>query len=63
MRSATRLINEHRDRLEDLAGALLRDEVLERAEIVRIMEGVPRVARPRGSGLRVVAATPTPPPD
>jgi len=62
MRSAVRLIKEHRDRLEALAGALLRDEVLERDGIERIMEGVPRVARQRGSGLRVVAATPTPPP-
>ncbi len=62
MRSAVRLIKEHRDRLEALAGALLRDEVLERDGIERIMEGVPRVARQRGGGLRVVAATPTPPP-
>ena len=59
MRSAIRLINAHRDRLEALAGALLRDEVLERAEIERIMEGAPRVERRRGAGeLRVVAAQP-----
>ncbi len=63
MRSAIRLITEHRDRLDALAGALLRDEVLERDGIERIMEGVPRIHRDRGSGLRVVAAArPTPPP-
>jgi cell division protease FtsH len=60
MRSAVRLIREHRDRLEALAGALLRDEVLERAGIERIMDGVPRVTRQRGKGLRVVAVAPTP---
>jgi cell division protease FtsH len=48
MRAAARLITEHRDKLDSLAGALLRNEVLERADIDRIMEGVPR--------LRVVAA-------
>jgi cell division protease FtsH len=48
MRTASRLITEHRDKLDDLAGALLRNEVLERTDIDRIMEGVPR--------LRVVAA-------
>ncbi len=60
MRSAIRLITEHRDRLDALAGALLRDEVLERDEIERIMAGVPRVKRDRGGGLRVVAARPDP---
>jgi cell division protease FtsH len=56
MRGASRLINEHRDRLERLASALLRNEVLERADIDRIMEGVPRLHRTPGRGLRVVAA-------
>ncbi len=60
MRAAIRLITEHRDRLDALAGALLRDEVLERDEIERIMAGVPRVKRDRGGGLRVVAARPDP---
>ena len=48
MRSAARIITEHRGQLDDLAQELLRNEVLERADIERIMEGVPR--------LRVVAA-------
>ena len=62
MRSAVRLIKEHRDRLEALAGALLRDEVLERADIERIMEGVPRVTRERGGGFQIAAAAPFSPP-
>jgi cell division protease FtsH len=48
MRAAARLITEHREKLDGLAGALLRNEVLERGDIDRIMDGVPR--------LRVVAA-------
>ena len=40
-----------------LANALLRNEVLERKDIDRIMEGVPRFHRSPGEGLRVVAAT------
>jgi cell division protease FtsH len=65
MRAATRLISEHRDKLDQLAGALLRNEVLERPDIDRIMEGVPRLHRTPGRGLRVVAARPeelAPPP-
>jgi cell division protease FtsH len=56
MRGAARLITEHRDKLDALAGALLRNEVLERADIDRIMDGVPRFHRSPGAGLRVVAA-------
>jgi cell division protease FtsH len=48
MRAASRLITEHRTQLNELAGELLRNEVLERTDIDRIMDGVPR--------LRVVAA-------
>jgi cell division protease FtsH len=55
MRIALRLIDEHRDRLERMAAALLRNEVLERADIDAIMDGVPRVPR-QGGGLRVAAA-------
>jgi EAL domain-containing protein (putative c-di-GMP-specific phosphodiesterase class I) len=51
-----RLIVEHRTKLDQLAGALLRNEVLERSDIDRIMEGVPRFHRSPGQGLRVVAA-------
>jgi cell division protease FtsH len=56
MRGAARLITEHRDKLDALAAALLRNEVLERADIDRIMDGVPRFYRTPGHGLRVVAA-------
>jgi cell division protease FtsH len=56
MRGSVRIINEHRERLDQLASALLRNEVLERADIDRIMDGVPRLHRTPGRGLRVVAA-------
>jgi cell division protease FtsH len=56
MRGAVRILTDHRDRLERLTSALLRNEVLERADIDRIMEGVPRLHRSPGRGLRVVAA-------
>jgi cell division protease FtsH len=58
MRGAVRIITEHRDKLDKLAHALLRNEVLERGDIDRIMEGVPRLHRMPGQGLRVVAARP-----
>jgi cell division protease FtsH len=54
-RAAGRLISEHRDKLDELATALLRNEVLERADIERIMAGTRRFRRGAG-GLRVVAA-------
>jgi cell division protease FtsH len=57
LRGAMRLITEHRAKLDQLAGALLRNEVLERRDIDRIMEGVPRFHRTPGQGLRVVAAS------
>jgi cell division protease FtsH len=56
MRRCTRMIIEYREKLDQLASALLRDEVLEREDIDRIMEGVPRFHRSAGMGLRVVAA-------
>src|SRR3954447_4588955 len=59
MRGAVRLITDHRSKLDQLASALLRNEVLERKDIDRIMEGVPRFHRSPGEGLRVVAATRT----
>ena len=40
MRRAVRLITEYRAQLDQLAGALLRQEVLEREDIERIMDGV-----------------------
>ena len=54
-RAAARLIGEHRDKLDEMAAGLLRNEVLERGDIDRIMAGTPRFRRGVG-GLRVVAA-------
>jgi cell division protease FtsH len=56
MRGSVRLITEHRDKLDQLAASLLRNEVLERRDIDKIMDGVPRLHRSPGAGLRVVAA-------
>jgi cell division protease FtsH len=56
MRRCTRIILDYREKLDQLATALLRDETLEREDIDRIMEGVPRFHRSPGLGLRVVAA-------
>jgi cell division protease FtsH len=62
-RHAQELITEHRQTLERFAQELLENEVLERPQIDRIMDGVPRierrVARPE---LRVAAATKQQPP-
>ena len=57
-RAAQKLIVSHRALLEALAQELLENEVLDRDSIDRIMEGVPRMERAPGVGLRVVAATP-----
>jgi cell division protease FtsH len=57
MRGAIRIITEHRDKLDRLASELLRNEVLERGDIDRIMDGTPRLRRTPGHGLRVVAAS------
>jgi len=55
------LIASHRHKLDELAQALLDREILERADLDRIMGDVPKVARPgRSTGLRAVAATPPP---
>jgi cell division protease FtsH len=56
-RAAQKMIVGHRSQLDALAGELLEHEVLERDSIERIMEGVPRLERAPGIGLRVVAAT------
>jgi cell division protease FtsH len=56
-RGATELIGAHRGKLDELAEALLAHEVLEREQIDRIMDGVPRLERRPETGLRVVAAT------
>jgi cell division protease FtsH len=56
-RAAQKLIIAHRPQLDALAHELLEHEVLERVAIERIMEGVPRMERAPGVGLRVVAAS------
>jgi cell division protease FtsH len=55
-RAAERLIRAHRSKLDELAERLLANEVLNRAEIEQIMEGVPRLERAPGVGLRIAAA-------
>jgi cell division protease FtsH len=55
-RAAQRMILAHRRQLDALANELLEHEVLERDSIERIMDGVPRLERAPGVGLRVVAA-------
>jgi cell division protease FtsH len=56
MRSALKIVRSRRDKLDALAFALLRNEVIERPEIERIMADVERPATPAGSDLRVVAS-------
>jgi cell division protease FtsH len=56
MREALRIVRSRRDKLDALAFALLRNEVLERPEIDRIMGDVERPSVPAGTDLRVVAA-------
>jgi cell division protease FtsH len=57
LRMALRIVREHREQLDALAFALLRNEVLERPEIERIMGTLARGAdRSSVGGLRVVAA-------
>jgi cell division protease FtsH len=53
-RTAHDLLSAHRDKLDEFAAELLRHEVLERESIERIMEGVPRMERTPGRGLRVL---------
>ncbi len=55
-RAAHELLTGQRDKLEEIAARLLEHEVLERADIDRIMRGVPRMERRPGRGLQVVAA-------
>jgi len=56
MRRAMRLISEHREQLDGLAAGLLRNEVLERQDIDRVMEGAAPRRQSGAHGLRVVAA-------
>lgn len=56
-RASMKLILSHRAQLDALAGELLENEVLDRDAIERVMDGVPRLERAPGVGLRVVAAS------
>jgi cell division protease FtsH len=58
-RAALSIVESHRPQLDSLASTLLANEVLERADIDRIMSGVPKAAPPRiGRGeLGIAAAT------
>src|SRR6516165_9334174 len=55
-RAAERLIDTHREQLDQLASTLLSNEVLERGDIDRIMGDVPRAAPSRIGELSVAAA-------
>jgi cell division protease FtsH len=61
-RAAQKMILSHRRQLDELARELLVQEVLDREAIERIMDGVPRLERAPGVGLRVVAAAASLPP-
>jgi cell division protease FtsH len=61
LRGARQLITGHREELDQLAQGLLRNEVLERGDLDRIMAGVPRLRRSAHDGLRVVATSAPPP--
>ncbi|HEX8121678.1 MAG TPA: AAA family ATPase [Solirubrobacteraceae bacterium] len=56
--SARTLLTRHRAKLDELAETLLEHEVLDRADLDRILSGVPRVEREPGVSLRIAAADP-----
>jgi ATP-dependent Zn protease len=58
-RGALAIVARHRAELDELAATLLTNEVLEREDIDRVMQGVPKAAPPRiGRGeLGIAAAT------
>jgi len=63
-RHAHELITAHRETLERFAQELLENEVLERPQIDKIMDGVPRIdRRPERPDLRLAAASKQPPPE
>ena len=64
-RGALAIISSHRPQLDELAMTLLENEVLERPDIDKIMQGVPSVAPERRSNakLELAAAAPVPPPE
>ena len=61
-RTAWALVDTHRELLDTLAAELLQREVLERDELDRIMDGIPRLERRRPVGdLRIASSTALPP--
>ena len=61
-RTAWDLVDTHRELLDKLAAELLEREVLERDELDRIMDGIPRLERRRPVGdLRIASSAPLPP--
>ncbi len=56
-RTAVSILDSHRAQLDELAGTLLANEVLEREDIDRIMGEVPKAAPSRVGELSVAAAT------
>jgi cell division protease FtsH len=59
-RGAFAIVRSHRGKLDELAETLLRQEVLERADIDRILAGVPRRGHVPAPDLRVAAASDEP---
>jgi cell division protease FtsH len=60
-RQAYGLLMAHRPLLNDLAGTLLANEVIEREDIERIVGDTQRADQPTGARLRIAAAQPPPP--
>jgi cell division protease FtsH len=61
---AREILVEHRSKLDELAHQLLEHEVLDRADLDRILADMPRLDRRSASpGLRIAASDPTPPAD
>ncbi|MDP9344489.1 MAG: AAA family ATPase [Actinomycetota bacterium] len=61
-RTAWELVDTHRELLDKVAAELLAREVLERDELDRIMDGIPRLERRRPVGdLRIASSAPLPP--
>jgi cell division protease FtsH len=56
-RAATKIVDGHRGKLDELAALLLSNEVLERRDIDRIMSEVPRAAPRRIGEMSIAAAT------
>jgi cell division protease FtsH len=56
--AARDILERYRHKLDELANALLEHEVLDRADLDRILGDVPKIVRRPGAGLRLAAADP-----